>query len=255
MTFPAPGSPKEAILTKARPSLAQNHPKLQKAMGRLRRALRAWAAIFALLGLWSLAQRGLQYPAISLAWLAAALTLALSSQPALLALVALLWAFSLLPLLPAVEPLLGPDPAIAALAGGTAERLASGVVRLILLLLAWHQFLSYRRLYGTAGAHGLQENLPHSPPLIPNRSDTLAGLARLLGALALLLLWPGALLGARGASLWLLQAGLLLGVFAIGLGTGAAFSPTARRPSALTGAGLGLLALATGLWLGRALTG
>jgi hypothetical protein len=243
------------LLSSERPTLDKAHPNLLKAVSRLRRVMLAWGALFALLALWSLAQTGLSHPALPLAWLAAALLLILSAQPALLALVAILWGFSLLPLLPAVEALLGPDPLIATFAGGTAERLAAAVLRVIFLLMAWNQFLFYRMLYGTESMHGVDANLPAIPQMVANRSDALAGWARLLGALALVLLWPGALLGASRASLWLLHVGLSLGLMGVGLGTGAAFSPTSRRPSALTGAGLGLIALLAGLWLGRALTG
>jgi hypothetical protein len=90
-------------------------------------------------------------------------------------------------------------------------------------------------LYGTKGASGLPENLPDIPEVIKNRTrwfalgSLIAGSSGLIADLASMLpLTPQ-------TSLLLAQAGINLGLLAIGAGLGAAFSPTQHRRTALFG--------------------
>ncbi len=64
------------------------------------------------------------------------------------------------------------------------------------------------------------------------------------------LVLAGLALRATGAVISWLSSALLLSTLAIGLGLGAAFSPTQRRGHALAGIGLGLLATLCGLAVG-----
>ena len=111
-------------------------------------------------------------------------------------------------------------------------------------------FLFYRFLYGTARATSDDPNLAVIPAMVPNRTNGLARSARWIGLIGLALSIAGLvfvfavptasttpLLGEMGAS---------LGVVAIGLGVGCAFSPTDERPAALTSLGLGVVAYALG---------
>ena len=188
----------------------------------------------------------------ALGWFAAAALMALLPQPALLSLSAALWALSLLAWIPGVGAALGNDPFTVLLQPGPFESLGLAVVRLLLAAMAWNQFLFYRMLYGTGGAAGLDAGLPPIPEVIRNLSDRWSLAARALGAMALvvaLLAWvvPPSL---RPSGL---QAGVVLASFALGLGLGAAFSPTQRRGAALLGVGLAGIAIVASLAVGTTL--
>lgn len=224
-------------------TLSPADPNLQAAVGRLRRTQWAWAALLAALAALALASApsGV-HPLSALPWAAAAVLLALGPQPALLALVALLWALSLAALTPAARAALGPDPLGLIFGGGGIELVALAGVRLLLAVAAWNQFLFYRMLYGTAQASGLDPALPIVPEVVRNRSDSLALASMALGGLGLLSAWVGAAMLPASASAGARALGAGAAAFALGLGMGAAFSPTRRRGAALAGAGLGALA-------------
>jgi hypothetical protein len=230
--------------------LTSEHPNLRQAATRLRRTLWIWAALAAGMGLLTAAPAGGGELVPAIGWLVAAVLMALFAQPVLLALTAVQWALSLVAWIPGVARIAGSDALTTLLQPGAFESIGLAIVRVLLAVTAWNQFLFYRMLYGTGRAAGLDPNLPPIPEVVPNRTDAWALASRLFGGAAIV-----AALAALGLStaarLIVIQAGLLLASLALGLGLGAAFSPTTRRGAALLGAGLGgvgfVLALAVGL--------
>lgn len=230
-----------------------DHPNLALAVGRLRRLQWLWAALCATLGALALAGVGLRQPILGIVWITIAGLLAWRVQPILLALLAVAWGFSMILLVPGVQDLLGADPISRLFGGSTIEVLVLALVRILLLVTAWNQFLFYRMLYGTSGAAGLDESLPAIPAVIPNPSDIVAHLARLIGFLGVIAALAAVPLSGAPLAIHLLPLAYGLSVFAVGLGLGAAFTPTTRRTSALIGVGLGCLAILVALLVGRAL--
>lgn len=174
-------------------------------------------------------------------------------DPALLAAAAVLFAFSILPSAAPALSLLGPDPLVQLTGMVGLELLISMGVKGVLAFTAIQQFLLFRLLYGTEQATSDDTDLAIIPPMVPNRSDRLARWARSAAliavacagaALGFLLFSPGALSTRIAAEL----AGALASV-AIGLGLGAAFSPTQARPAALLGLGVGLLSYLTAAYV------
>ncbi len=234
--------------------LTSEHPNLRHAATRLRRTLWIWAALAAGMGLITAAPAGGAELVPALGWLAAAALMALFAQPVLLALTAVQWVLSLVAWIPGVARVAGADALTTLLQPGAFESAGLAIVRLLLAITAWNQFLFYRMLYGTGLAAGLDPNLPPIPEVVPNRTDAWALASRLLGGVALV-----AALAALGLStpsrLIVIQAGLLLASLALGLGLGAAFSPTTRRGAALLGAGFGGVGFVLALAAGAALPG
>jgi len=227
--------------------LPVDHPHLQAARLRLRRSEWAWSALcFALAALAlvvSLRSGGQPISVIAgTPWLATALLLASSTQPALLALLAAQLAFSLALLLPGATAVFGPDPVATVFGATGVEVILTGVIRVVLAVTAWSQFSFYRMLYGTAGASGLEHGLPAIPEVVPNRSDAFARAALALGAIAILGVMASFAFSRSGLGAPVLAAGHSLAIYAMGLGLGAAFSPTTRRGLALIGTALGGLA-------------
>ena len=228
-----------------------DHPNLLVAVERLRRIQWVWAAVFALLGALALAAPA--QPFLPLTWAAIAVLLAIRPQPIFLSLVAVAWGLSLIFLVPGLPEAIGSDPVNRIFAGGPVEIVALAIVRLVLLITAWNQFLLFRLLYGTEEATGLDPSLPRIPPVTPNPSDRVAVWARLAGFLGLMAAVVAVPLSRGGWSAPLLGAAYSGAVFAVGLGLGAAFVPTHRRGMALTGVALGCLALLAALLVGRGL--
>jgi hypothetical protein len=228
-------------------ALALDHPGLVHAAGRLRRALWVWAALFAGMGLLAFTTIGRTHPMVAISWLVIAIVLVIDRQPAFLALVSAQWGLSLIVVVPGVAAVFGGDPITMSLGGTLPEVLGLSLVRLILMVTAWNQFLFYRMLYGTTDASGLDQSLPSIPEVIRNRSNALAWLSRLVGFLAVsMVLAALALRASSPVGAWLSLA-LLFSTLAMGVGLGAAFSPTQHRGQALTGVGLGLAAFVGGL--------
>ncbi len=239
--------------------VSSDNPNLQAASTRLRRIQWTWAALFlamAVLTVGAGTAGGALTGRIVLgaAWLAGGVLLAAAPQPALLALVAVAWALSLVFLLPGGGAL-GSDPLEAILGSSPVEASAAAVVRVLLALTAWNQFLFYRMLYGTATASGLETGLPAIPEVVPNRADALALAGRFCGLAGLMAAWAAIPLGDLPVASPVLKLGWALAVFGMGLGIGAAFSPTSRRAAALTGVGAGALAFLSALLAARAITG
>ncbi len=233
------------------PDLTPEHPNLRQAAGRLRRTLWVWAALAAGMGVLtaSPAIGGSLVPAIG--WLAAAALMGLFVQPVLLALAAAQWALSLVTWIPGVALVVGGDPLTTLLTPGAFESFGLALVRVLLAITAWNQFLFYRMLYGTGRAAGLDLRLPPIPEVVPNRTDTWALAARMLGVVAI----AAALLAlalTSPARLLAIQAGLVLASLGIGLGMGTAFSPTGRRGAALLGVGVAAAAFVLALAAGAA---
>ena len=230
-----------------------DHPNLLLAVGRLRRLQWLWAILFGALGGLALASGGLRQPLLPLAWITIAILLVIRPEPLILALVAAAWGLSMIFLIPGAQLVLGGDPISRLLSTGVLETVAMAVVRILLLISAWNQFLFYRLLYGTEGAAGLDPSLPPVPAVLPNPSDRTAVVARLSGFFGVIASLAGVPLAdtTTGASFLALAYGGA--VLAVGLGLGSAFLPTRRRAMALWGVGLGCAALLLALLIGRAL--
>lgn len=236
--------------------LPTDHPHLSAARLRLRRTQWAWAALCAAVGGLSLIvalRLGGQTPLIIAAvpWLTSGALLAFSSQPAALALVAAQFALSLVLLLPGAAAAFGPDPVAAVFGASGVEAALIGLIRAVLAVTAWSQFHFYRILYGTASSSGLDPRLPAIPEVVPNRSNAFGSASRTLGAVALLIALAAFGLAGNDLGLYALGAGHATSVLAIGLGLGAAFSPTTQRTSALTGIALGGAAFLAAVAAGR----
>lgn len=234
-------------------TISSDHPNLKKAADRLRRILRIWGLCFGAYGIFSLTVLPPSEMAAAFPWLAAGIWLAFSEQPALLALTASLWGVSMTVFIPGVDALLGPDVLAIVLGAGSVEWVALILVRVLLGITTWNQFLFYRMLYGTSRAAGLEPSQPHIPEVIPNRTNRIAWSARLLGSLALIAALVGVPLYRSGFARLAFQLGYGLMIFGFGLGLGAAFSPTDRRGAALTGIGLSIVAFMMVLTAGRIL--
>jgi|GEM_PF-1305547 len=229
-------------------TLPKTDPHLQDAVGRHERTQKTTGWILIAFGL--LAQFvGISspelHPVAGLPFIAIGLFMALWGDPALLAAASMLFALSIIPTLNPALTLPGPDP-IVRLTGMNGWELAIVVgVKVVLAYSAVQQFFLFRLLYGTERMTSTEENLALIPPLVTNRTDIYARWARVAGitgglcaAVALVagFLQPGALAGRVLAEL-----GSALGGAALGLGFGAAFSPTDERPAALVGMGTGLV--------------
>ncbi len=224
-------------------SLSPDHPNLLRAVSRLRRILFGWAALF--LGMATLtffAAPGV----IPVQWLAGLALLVLSAapkpersgsflglQPALLGLVTVTWAVSLLGLVPAINEIFALYPIVLMFEAGFTESLALAFVRGILVVMAWNQLLFYRMLYGTQGTVGLEPGVPDIPEMVPNRTTLLETYSRWAGITGGLIILAAFIISNNELVLPLLSSALGAGMVAIGLGVGVAFSPTSRRSAAL----------------------
>lgn len=233
--------------------LALDDPNLLLARSRLLRTQRLWALLLGAMGLLSYGLLRVQFPFAYLPWIASAILVAIQPQPIFLALVGMLWGLSLTHLSPGVGALLGPDPLSLVFGSGTLEIIVIVLIRLIIVVTALNQFFMYRMLYGTENMLGLDPGQADIPEVVPNRSDRFARLALILGGISLAGDLVASALMKSSTGVHILGISVGIGVFAIGLGLGSAFSPTQRRGAALTGVGLGSVAYLLALALGRAL--
>jgi hypothetical protein len=237
-------------------TLSPEAPSLRLAVGWLRRTLWVWAAMFAALaGLqWFALQRAPDPVALidAIGLMLVALVIALDAQPVYLALVAVVWGTSLVRLVPGVAAVFGPDVLVALVGDSWLEQLAAAIVRLLLLVTAWNQFMLYRLLYGTAQFRDADPEAPILPEVVANRAPRLANAGRWMAAAALALALGAIPLADPIARALALNAALVLATIALGLGVGAAFSPLPRRAPALQAAVIAaaayLLALLVGAW-------
>lgn len=170
-----------------------------------------------------LAQQG-EHPLAALVFFIAAGLLALDPQPVYLAMTSVLWGLSLTALLPGVNQATASDPIALMFGAGFLESVALAVVRLLLMMMSWSQFLFYRLLYGTAR---FDADLPAIPEVVPNQTNRLALMALGLAGASVLSLLVGSAL--RDSA----QLSYSLATPAIGIALGVAFSPTDRRGFAL----------------------
>lgn len=231
--------------------LPTDHPNILLAEIRFRRIAFAWAGLSAIVGLITFRMLSDSFPLAAVPWFICALLLVSIQQPSSMALVAVLWGTSILHLLPGVSALFGPDPLIVMFNISTIEKIALGVVRILLLLMAWNQFMFYRILYGTAHFSGLANDAPAIPEVIRNRNDSLARIALWLGIISLLAVWGAGLIRIDGMALRLIAFAYVCVLLSMGLGLGAVFSPTNRRKDALSAVGFGFLSFFSMLLVAR----
>jgi hypothetical protein len=231
-------------------TLSKKDPNLVQAVKRLKRIQQIWGLLLiGLGGLTEWAGAG-DHPVAGLPLIAVGLFAVVWAEPAVLAAVATVVAFSIVPTVNPRLTILGPDPLRQALASSTIELVAVVVGKSLIVLTAASQFFFYRFLYGTARASTDDPELAIIPDMVPNRTDGLARSARWIGLIGLAVGAAGILFvfaapGAFQVRLFGEMAGSL-GVVAIGLGLGCAFSPTDERNAALLSVVLGLIAYAAG---------
>ncbi|MCH7587168.1 MAG: hypothetical protein IIC78_03895 [Chloroflexi bacterium] len=228
-----------------------DHPNILLAANRFRRIAFAWAGLSALVGLITLRMLSGSFPLAAVPWFICTLLLVSIQQPSGMALVTVLWGTSLLHLLPGVAALFGPDPLTLMFEVSTIEKIAFAVVRILLLLMAWNQFMFYRMLYGTSYFSGLPKDSPVIPEVIRNRNDSLARIALWLGVVSLLAVWGAGLIGVQEMALRLIAFAYICVLLSIGLGLGAVFSPTNRRRDALSAIGFGFISFLSMLVVAR----
>jgi hypothetical protein len=231
--------------------LSPDHPNLISAAQRMQRICWAWATVSLLFAVLTYGTVGETYPLAALPWLLHGLLLVRNQQPLFLGLTAVLWGISVLNLLPGISGLVGPDPLTVIFETSVIEKIAFGVVRFLLLLMAWNQFMFYRILYGTAEMNGLDDDLPIVPEIILNWSDVLAVVAPAIGILGMVTTWVTVLPTTGTLRTVLAEVAYACIIFSIGLGIGVTFSPTSRRRLALFAVGLGLLSFASLSIVGR----
>lgn len=231
--------------------LSPEHPNLVSAAQRMQRICWAWATVSLLFAVLTFGTVGKTYPLAALPWLLHGLLLLGNQQPLYLGLTAVLWGISVLNLLPGISGLVGPDPLTVIFESSVIERIAFGVVRFLLLLMSWNQFMFYRILYGTAEMNGLDDDLPLVPEIVPNWSDALSIIAPAIGVLGLVTTWVTVLPATGTLRTVLAEVAYTCIIFSIGLGVGVIFSPTSRRRLAVFAVGLGLLSFASLNIVGR----
>lgn len=233
-------------------TLPLDDPNLLKAVERMRRSQNIWAVVLIALGAFT------QYIAAPNHLVAGLPMIVLGAacwrwkDPTLLAGVATLFTLSAFGALNPQVGILGPDPIPLVTDLSLPELAALALARLLLAYVALNQFLVARLLYGTERATTDDPNLPIIPGLVPNRTDSAAKWARSLalagvGCLSVALVLAAVNLAAPRITRALAEVGGSVGALAIGLGLGAAFSPTDERLVALWGAGLGLVAYLAGV--------
>jgi hypothetical protein len=229
-------------------TLSTSDPNLVKAVQRLGRSQKLWGVLLIALGFVTELAATSNHPVAGLPFIAVGLLAFRWAEPALLATVAVVMAFSIVPTINPRLTLLGPDP-IAALADLRPLELGAVVVgKGLIVLTAANQFFLYRFLYGTARASAADPDLAIIPAMVPNRTDGLSRSARLIAIVAILSSVLGFIFSLVDPAAFpthiLAELGGSLGVVAFGFGLGCAFSPTNERSAALLGVQLGLLAYA-----------
>lgn len=231
--------------------LSVDDPHLKQAGARLQRIQWVWAGLLAAMAVLSWITLGTAYPLAALPWLAGALLLAVYLQPALLALVAVLWLMSLALLIPGMSRLFGPDPIALVFPSGAIVTFGRAAVRLVLGAMAWNQFLLFRMLYGTERGTGLPPEARPIPEVVANRTNQLATSSLALGVIGALATLSATAPIDPGAARYALQLAFACSLLGFGLALGVSFSPTDRRATALAGLGLGVLAFLGALAVGR----
>jgi hypothetical protein len=226
-------------------TLSKNDPSLIASVERLRRVQQVWGLLLLSWGAVTEAAGLPNHPVSGIPFIAIGLGCLLWREPALIAAVAALMAFSIAPGLNPRLTILGPDPVVVFGSLNLLETIAIVVGKALIVLTATNQFLLYRFLYGTARATGGDPDQPIIPAMVPNRSDGLARAARWLGlggfALSLVALLFTFVDPSAYLPLILAEMAGSLAVIAVGVGVGTAFSPTDERRAALLAVGAGLM--------------
>jgi hypothetical protein len=230
-------------------TLSKTDPALLTGVRRLQRVQTIWGLLLIGLGFLTELAATSAHPVSGLPFIAVGLLAFRLAEPALLATVATLVGFSIVPTINPRLTLLGPDPVRQLGDPSFLELLAVIIGKALIVLTASNQFFLYRFLYGTRRASTPDPNQAIIPEMVPNRTHGLARWARWIG-LASLIFTVGAIL-LRLADpdpfiprLWA-EIGGSLATIAVGFGLGAAFSPTDFRRAALFGIGAGLIAYFT----------
>jgi hypothetical protein len=231
-------------------TLSRKDPNLVEAVNRLRRGEKIWGLLLIGLGGLTAYAAGADHPVAGLPMIVVGLFAFVWGEPAMLAAVATVVAFSIIPSINPRLTILGPDPLREAMVGSTIELIALVVGKALVVLTTTSQFMFYRFLYGSARATSDDPEIAIIPPMVPNRTNGLARAARWMALIGLALGLAGMLFVyvapfAFATPLTGEMAGSL-GVVAIGLGLGCAFSPTDERTAALTSVVVGLAAYALG---------
>jgi hypothetical protein len=230
-------------------TLSPSDPHLQTAVKRLKRVLQAWGLLLLGLGLLTQWAAAGAHPMAGVPLLVVGLLALLRAEPALLAAVAAVVAFSIIPTINPRLTLLGPDPIRTLIEPGWLESAALVLGKALVTLTAANQFFLYRLLYGTERASTEDPSLPLIPPVVANGTNALARWARLVGALAAglaaLAVVSVPMDPTEVITRLLAEVAGGLAVLAAGLGLGAAFAPTDERRAALAGVGLSLVAYLT----------
>jgi hypothetical protein len=232
-------------------TLSPDHPNLVQAASRLQRMFWAWGSLFLVMGFFTAAVLRENYPLASAPWIVSGILVLTGRQPAYLALVAVLWGMSITSLIPNLSNLVGPDPISVMLELSSIEAIALAVVRLVLLIMAWNQFMFYRILYGTEQMSGLEEDIPAIPELIANKTDQIARIAQFVAALGLVVVWASSIMNSDALTGFFLSLAYAASILSIGLGMGVVFSPTARRKIALSAIGIGFIVFISIFLVGR----
>jgi hypothetical protein len=225
-------------------TLSKNDPNLLAGVRRLQRAEQVWGALLIGLGLLTELAATSEHPVAGLPFIAIGLFALRWAEPALLATVAALMAFSIVPTINPRVTILGPDPVTKLAALSFIELAALVVGKALITLTAANQFFLYRFLYGTERASSDDPELAIIPPMVPNRTDGLARGARWFGLIGAALSAAGLLVLFAGSAAYqariLAEMGGSVATAAIGLGLGTAFAPTNERQAALAAVVLGL---------------
>lgn len=228
-----------------------DHPNLLQAVARLKRIFLAWGGLILLMGLFTAVVLRETFPLAPLPWLVTGVIVLTGRQPAYLGLVAMLWGMSIVTLIPNVSTLIGPDPISNLFELSAIEGIALGVVRVLLLIMAWNQFMYYRMLYGTKQMSGLPPDLPAIPEMVPNKTVEIARAAQLIGVLGFIAALGAAGVESHGVMVNLITIAYSISILSIGLGLGVVFSPTTRRSIALSAIGIGVIVFITIFLIGR----
>ncbi len=236
-------------------TLDTQDPNLQEGVKRHDRTQRTYGGLLIAYGLLAqivaVTQPGVFHPIAGLPFIFVGFFAWAWREPALLPAMAALFITSIVPTIARVFTIPGPDPVVLLTNASGWEVAALVAVKAFMGLSAFQQFFQFRLLYGTAWATSDEPGLPVIPELVPNRTDTLARWARgaaVVGVMVAALALAFALNDPRalGTQVAAEVAGAL-GVLGVGLGLGAAFSPTTERPAALVGLAGGTLAYGLGM--------
>lgn len=227
-------------------TLSKTDPNLLTGVRRLQRVQKVWGALLIGLGVITELAATSAHPVSGVPFIAVGLFVLRWPEPAMLAVVAALVGFSIVPSINPRLTILGPDPFLQLADPSFLELLAVVVGKALLVLTAAGQFFFYRFLYGTRRASTEDPEQDIIPEMVPNRTNGLARWARWIGIGSLIFAAGTIFLSTVDPSAYLprlwAEIGGSLATLAIGIGLGVAFSPTDERRLALVGVAAGAVA-------------